>query len=691
MGRPPAGTRRDAVNIFVKQLFAASRPGGVVAAYAFGYGSSRWPVRVRRHIATRRWAAGAANDQAGMRETTRQSLRLVALPDDPGVVRTGPSLARPIIRLIYSGASSVRTDTVATAAALLFLRHRPVRLLVGGRCSRPRSTRSAGRRCRCSRRSARSRQPGAQRALYRVLDTGGLALGTASRAIVNFLVLRARSSAASAAWGSAGCGRVREVAPLGGDGAEPRGAPGACSSVDRHGGTAAQRARRAARSGSGSWPTPALPPVAGLGAGRLLASSAGGGARETTRRGETMRTPRAWAPRRSRAAALARRCGAVRRRPRSDPTQAALPPAASRDRRRATPGPALAGLLRLHQVGRGLLRRARRRPAWSAAGRPTRAGRRGDRPARGGRRQGPARRGYDGGRWARARRGARGGRATAQQVADFDVALTVSAIASSGPPHRPGHPEQLGFHLDIEHKKYDLSRCSRSWSQPTTSPRASTRSSRSTSTTAHSRPRSVRTRGLAPKIAALPAAPRAGKGVSSRAAPTTRCRGWPSCWSSRGGPRRRRSGAAAGTTYGRRWSRRQAVPGRHGLAAAAWPGKGTFRELNTRSPRGLRQDPSWTLERWRLGGHEFGAPPIVSHPGLSAPRVRGATGTGSIPELAMNVVVGKEYQGPRPRSRPSNEVPGLQPVLGGPAEASRRTSCCRRWRRTRLRGPQPLR
>jgi len=52
------------------------------------------------------------------------------------------------------------------------------------------------------------------------------------------------------------------------------------------------------------------------------------------------------------------------------------------------------------------------------------------------------------------------------------------------PPHRPGEPERLGFHLDIEHKKYDLSALLEELVAAATSPRAWTRSNRSTSTTA---------------------------------------------------------------------------------------------------------------------------------------------------------------------------------------------------------------
>jgi murein L,D-transpeptidase YcbB/YkuD len=83
---------------------------------------------------------------------------------------------------------------------------------------------------------------------------------------------------------------------------------------------------------------------------------------------------------------------------------------------------------------------------------------------------------------------------------------------------------------------------------------------------------------------------------------------------------------------------------RHGLAADGVAGKGTFRELNTPTAARLRQ-MELTLERWRWVAHEFGAPPIVVNIPAFQLRAFAREGDEVVPELTMNVVVGKEYKG----------------------------------------------
>jgi murein L,D-transpeptidase YcbB/YkuD len=252
---------------------------------------------------------------------------------------------------------------------------------------------------------------------------------------------------------------------------------------------------------------------------------------------------------------------------------------------------------------------------------------------------------YDGGRWAARVAALEGGRASLQQVAEFDVALTVSAMRCISDLHIGRvNPERLGFHLDIEHKKYDLSEL---LEELVAADDVAARLDAVEPQYEYYRALKgalVRTRELAPKIAALQPLPVPAKSLEPGGTYDAMPR-LAELLVLTGDLAAGEQAAAAQTTYGapmvaavRRFQER------HGLAADGVAGKGTFRELNTPTTARLRQ-MELTLERWRWVAHEFGAPPIVVNIPAFQLRAFAREGDEVVPELTMNVVVGKEYKG----------------------------------------------
>lgn len=111
------------VNIFVNSVFASHEPGAVSwLNYAFRV--LYLPIGIfgvaLGTIATTGLARRAAEgDMEGLRETLRQSLRMLAfltIPATAGLIATGP----PVVRLLYEHGRFSALDTERTATALLF-------------------------------------------------------------------------------------------------------------------------------------------------------------------------------------------------------------------------------------------------------------------------------------------------------------------------------------------------------------------------------------------------------------------------------------------------------------------------------------------------------------------------------------------------------------------------------------------
>ena len=192
MGPATAGLAATQVNIFVNSIFA-SQQAGAASWLQYAFRLMQLPLGLFGvavgTIATAALARrAAANDHAGMRETTRQSLRLVAFLTIPASFGLAV-LAQPIIRLIYERGEFGATDTVATAAALLFyviglFAYSSVKVLAPAFYSLGRATVPL-----LASVSAVLANLVLNVALYPVLGYRGLALGTAVAATVNFLVL----------------------------------------------------------------------------------------------------------------------------------------------------------------------------------------------------------------------------------------------------------------------------------------------------------------------------------------------------------------------------------------------------------------------------------------------------------------------------------------------------------------------
>ncbi len=143
----------------------------------------------------------------------------------------------------------------------------------------------------------------------------------------------------------------------------------------------------------------------------------------------------------------------------TEPAQAALPPAASAaidaGRLSALRWPDFSDYTKwvagFYDARGGAL-------AWTAAGRPTPQAKAVIAKLEAADSKGLHAGDYDGGRWAARLAALERGAASAQPLADFDVALTVSAMRYVSDLHIGRiNPERLGFHFDVEHKKYDLS------------------------------------------------------------------------------------------------------------------------------------------------------------------------------------------------------------------------------------------
>jgi putative peptidoglycan lipid II flippase len=194
MGPATAGLAATQVNIFVNSIFA-SQQAGAASWLQYAFRLMQLPLGLFGvavgTIATAALARrAAANDRAGMGETTRQALRLVAFLTIPASFGLAV-LARPIIRLIYERGEFGATDTVATAAALLFyviglFAYSSVKVLAPAFYSLGRARVPLAASV-----SAVVANLVLNVALYPVLGYRGLALGTAVAAIVNFLVLAA--------------------------------------------------------------------------------------------------------------------------------------------------------------------------------------------------------------------------------------------------------------------------------------------------------------------------------------------------------------------------------------------------------------------------------------------------------------------------------------------------------------------
>jgi murein L,D-transpeptidase YcbB/YkuD len=330
----------------------------------------------------------------------------------------------------------------------------------------------------------------------------------------------------------------------------------------------------------------------------------------------------------------------------TDPTQAALPAAASA----AIDAGRLAGLrwpdfsdytrwvAGFYDARGGAL-------AWTAAGQPTPQARQVIARLEAAGDKGLHAEDYDGGRWAARVATLEGGRAGVQQVADFDVALTVSAMRYISDLHIGRvNPEQLGFHLDIEHKKYDLSQL---LEELVAASDVAARLDAVEPQYDYYRALQaalVHYRELAPKVAALQPLPVPAKSLEPGGTYDAMPR-LAELLVLTGDLPAGEQVAAAQTTYGAPMvAAVKRFQERHGLAADGVAGKGTFRELNTPLAVRLRQ-MELTLERWRWVAHEFGDPPIVVNIPAFQLRAFAREGNRIVPELKMNVVVGKEYKG----------------------------------------------
>ncbi len=330
----------------------------------------------------------------------------------------------------------------------------------------------------------------------------------------------------------------------------------------------------------------------------------------------------------------------------TEPAQAALPPAASA----AIDAGRLAGLrwpdfsdytkwvAGFYDARGGAL-------AWTAAGRPTPQARALIAQLEAADGKGLHAGDYDGGRWAARVAALEAGRATPQQVADFDVALTVSAMRYVSDLHIGRvNPEQLGFHLDVEPKKYDLSEL---LDGIAAADDVAARLDAVEPQYEYYRALQAalgRYRALVPKVAALQPLPEPAKSLEPGGTYDAMPR-LAELLVLYGDLPAGEQAAAGATTYGGPMvAAVKRFQERHGLAADGVAGKGTFRALNTPVAARLRQ-MELTLERWRWLAHEFGAPPIAVNIPAFQLRAFGREGDKVVPELAMNVVVGKEYKG----------------------------------------------
>jgi len=330
----------------------------------------------------------------------------------------------------------------------------------------------------------------------------------------------------------------------------------------------------------------------------------------------------------------------------TEPAQAALPPAAST----AIDAGRLAGLrwpdfsdytrwvAGFYDARGGAL-------AWTATGRPTPQARAVITQLEAADGKGLHAEDYDGGRWAARVAALEAGKATPQQLADFDVALTVSAMRYISDLHIGRvNPEQLGFHLDVGPKKYDLSEL---LGGIAAADDVAARLDAVEPQYEYYRALQaalVRYRALAPRVAALQPLPEPAKSLE----PGGTYDAMPKLAELlvlTGDLPAAEQAAAGATTYGGPMiAAVKRFQERHGLAADGVAGKGTFRALNTPVAARLRQ-MELTLERWRWLAHEFGEPPIVVNIPAFQLRAFAREGNKVVPELAMNVVVGKEYKG----------------------------------------------
>ncbi|MCU0224697.1 MAG: L,D-transpeptidase family protein [Acidobacteria bacterium] len=330
----------------------------------------------------------------------------------------------------------------------------------------------------------------------------------------------------------------------------------------------------------------------------------------------------------------------------AEPAQAALPPAASAaidaGRLAALRWPDFSDYTKwvagFYDARGGAL-------AWTAAGRPTPQARAVIAQLEAADAKGVHAEDYDGGRWAARLAALERGTASPQQLADFDLALTVSAMRFVSDLHIGRvNPERLGFHLDVEHKKYDLSAL---LEELVAADDVAARLDAVEPQYEYYRALQAalaRTRELAPRIAALQPLPVPAKpleaGGSYDAMPKLAellvlLGDLPA------GEQAAASAASCGAPMVAAVKRFQE---RHGLAPDGVAGPATFRELNTPPAARLRQI-ELTLERWRWLAHEFGEPPIVVNIPSFQLRAFEREGDAVRPALTMNVVVGKEYQG----------------------------------------------
>jgi len=193
MGPATVGLAATQVNILVNTMFASQQVGAAAwLSYAFRLMQlplGLFGVAVGTIATTALARRAAEKDEAGMRETLRQSLRLVAfltIPSTIGLI----VLAEPIIRLIYQwGRKFGPADTEATGAALLFyaiglFAYSSVKVLAPAFYSVGRARVPLAASV-----SAVAANLALNITLFPVMGFRGLALGTAVAAIVNFLVL----------------------------------------------------------------------------------------------------------------------------------------------------------------------------------------------------------------------------------------------------------------------------------------------------------------------------------------------------------------------------------------------------------------------------------------------------------------------------------------------------------------------
>lgn len=252
---------------------------------------------------------------------------------------------------------------------------------------------------------------------------------------------------------------------------------------------------------------------------------------------------------------------------------------------------------------------------------------------------------YDAGRWSSRVTEIDAGNATPKRRAEFDLALTVNAMRYVSDLHIGRiNPAQVGFKLEVEHKKYDLAEL---LGRLSTSDRVAAELDAVEPQYEYYRALQEalgRYRGLAPQIAALQPLPAPAKPLE----PGERYEAMPrlaDLFVLLGDlPADRRDAAAEPACGEAMEAAIRSFQGRHGLTADGVAGPATFRELNTPIAARLRQ-MELTLERWRWLEQDFGAPPIVANiPAFRLHAFREMDG-GVERALSMNVVVGKEYKG----------------------------------------------